>query len=217
MHRHTRFGNAFDHISSGSAPDLASSPSSESQSDPERSQYHQSRLQKRHPLDKGQGAFSTPSSRTECRGQRLFTNPVSPWTRYDRLYKALDITGEPFFGVSIDAPNIRVLIRKIPDSDNPEVKERTLFYSQKRHCNIMSIYEAFVTEKSLYLVLEEIVPMCRIIRCPFFPNEKQLIAILGQVWHTPRSQNENNLDHCWHWPTFRFWMGLYTSNRRAIW
>ena len=101
----------------------------------------------------------------------------SPWDTYTKEYE-LDLGGA--IDVSTrKAPSKLVHIRTFPT----KAAEKPLhMFGQLRNNNIVNVLEAFITDNSLYIVLEYMhISLQQVVKCPAYLNERQLGAIIGQV------------------------------------
>jgi hypothetical protein len=101
-----------------------------------------------------------------------------PWRRYTKEYD-LDLAGPVIVSVRKGPPIELVHVRAFPTS----AAETTLYmFRRVHHDNIVTPLESFTTDDFLYIILEYMpVSLHWIVRCPAYPNERQLRAILRQV------------------------------------
>ncbi len=101
----------------------------------------------------------------------------SPWEKYEKIYN-----------VEIGSP-VEVAVRKSPPVELVHVRTFTTQaaaetlhkYRQLQHRNIVTAVEAFTTDTGLYIILEYMpLSLEQIVRSPAYPDERQLVAILGQ-------------------------------------
>lgn len=127
----------------------------------------------KYPLLSPRSMGETSSLRTTPR-----TEPGEPWKKYCKCYRALDLVGQPHIAVEQSSKATRVLVQETPVLESTRLL-RT--FHQLQHPNVASIIEAFTTELSLYLILEEMISLNQIMACSSPMYNAQLIAILGQV------------------------------------
>jgi hypothetical protein len=102
----------------------------------------------------------------------------APWKKYEKIYD-LELGGSLAVAVRKVSPIELVHVREFP---NLAASEALHLFRCLRHRNIVTPLEAFTTDDSLHIVLEDMpVSLQRIIDSPAYPNERQLAAILGQV------------------------------------
>lgn len=106
----------------------------------------------------------------------------SPWRTYEKGY---DLKLDEFVTVATRKAPLcgKVTIRKFGDQD----AARKLDMLRKvEHERFVALLEIFDYEKTNYVVLEHVsVSLTQVVNCAAYPTERQLAAILGQVWSTP--------------------------------
>lgn len=102
----------------------------------------------------------------------------SPHSHYKMTFK-LDLGGFVTFAVHKKAPYTVFHVKEHPASQATEVLQ---WYQRLRNKHVLSIHEIFLTNGTLYTMLEETaVSLETVIRCPLYPDEAQLSTIIQQV------------------------------------
>lgn len=99
-----------------------------------------------------------------------------PWTKsYKKVYEILDFDGN---ATVAERDGRVVLIRQFASSDQRAVQ----CYLQLQHKNIVEVVEAFSSQNSHYIVMEEMaLSLYHLVRCPMYPDVLQLRSLLFQA------------------------------------
>jgi hypothetical protein len=103
----------------------------------------------------------------------------SPQTSYSMCFSQ-KLSSDVTLSVENEPPYSCFLISQFPLDKAEEV----LFWIRRAgsHRNIVSVLHAFATDDLLYISMEEMtVSLATIVKCPAYPDERQLRAIVGQV------------------------------------
>jgi len=102
----------------------------------------------------------------------------SPWKSYEKSYDR-QLGGSVTIATRRVPSSDLVMVRQFPESS----AEKTLYMFQRiQQENFIAALEALMTEKVFYIILEYMpISLNEIVRCPAYPNELQLAAIIGQV------------------------------------
>ena len=101
-----------------------------------------------------------------------------PHSDYKMTFK-LDLGGFVTFAVQKKAPYTVFHVKEHPASQATEVLQ---WHQRLRNKYVLGIHEAFLTNDTLYTMLEETaVSLETVIRCPLYPDEIQLSTTVQQV------------------------------------
>lgn len=154
-------------------------PSSNALNLPETSSWRPKKLRK--PSNETTAAPGhTQASHVPKEGNTLPVHQGAPWKQYKRVVGLLDLGDKVFVAREHSSSTNRVGIRRFPRS--AKEAETLSWFRDLRHPSIVSALEAFVANKILYIILEEMhMPLGCIIKCPRFPTSDELGVIMGQV------------------------------------
>ncbi|KAF1817300.1 hypothetical protein P152DRAFT_510559 [Eremomyces bilateralis CBS 781.70] len=103
--------------------------------------------------------------------------PGSPWDKYEKKWPR-ELAGKVAIAVKLPAGEKEFIVRSLSGED---IEKRILTIRQFHHENLIRTYEIFACQDAFYLISE---PMCisliHVCRCPRYPEEQQLVAIVKQ-------------------------------------
>ncbi len=103
----------------------------------------------------------------------------NPWKKYLAVCDILDFNGKVTLSAQKTDPDKLVNIRLFTDETGRTFQN----YRQLRHENIVIMLESFKHDGKLFVVLEDMaLPLKQVVNCPVYPTQRQLVAILRQVW-----------------------------------
>lgn len=132
--------------------------------------------------------FPLPIKLQAAHNNNVFRNilvpvvPGSPWGKYEKTHSR-ELAGKVAIAVKLPAREEEFVVRSLSGGD---VEEKLLNIRQFHDENLIRTYEIFAYNDGFYPISE---PMCislkHVCRCPKYPSEKQLLAIVKQVRISP--------------------------------
>lgn len=104
--------------------------------------------------------------------------PGSPWVEYEKTYSR-ELAGEVAIAVKLPARKEQFIVRSLSGGD---VEKKLLNIRQFQDESLIKTYKIFAHEDGFYLISEFMcISLKHVCRCPKYPNEKQLVAMVQQV------------------------------------
>ncbi|KAF2182663.1 hypothetical protein K469DRAFT_521251, partial [Zopfia rhizophila CBS 207.26] len=104
--------------------------------------------------------------------------PGSPWDKYGKTHPR-ELAGKVTIVVKLPAREEQFVVRSLSGED---VEKKLPNIRQFHHENLIRTYEIFAYNDAFYLISEFMcISLKHVRRCPKYPNEKQLVAIVKQA------------------------------------